>query len=106
MIAKLSDLFILLFSASVFGGIFFLLAEILYRTKIISAGENYRLLHSILVFHLISPIFAAAFFVRSAKPTIHPVSSSLSFRDMVHHFRRCFSEGFVFPEAITTITAL
>jgi len=76
MIAKLSDFFILLFSASVFGGIFFLLAEILYRTKIISAGENYRLLRSILVFHLISPIFAAAFFVRSAKPTILPASSA------------------------------
>lgn len=76
MIAKLSDFFILLFSASVFGGIFFLLAEILYRTKIISAGENYLLLRSTLIFHLISPIFAALFFVRSAKPTILPASGA------------------------------
>ncbi len=76
MIAKLSDFFILLFSASVFGGIFFLFAEILYRTKIISAGESYHLLRSVLVFHLISPIFAAAFFVRSAKPTILPASGA------------------------------
>ncbi len=85
----------------------------------ISAGENYLLLRSTLIFHLISPIFAALFFVQSAKPTILPASGAdfdhfiftelpisyhffdfyrelrplpyLSFRNMVHRFPRCFS---------------
>lgn len=66
MIAMLSDFFILLISTSVLGGGFFLLAQFLYRFRILNAVQGDTLLRLVLFFHITSPALTAFLFAWSA----------------------------------------
>lgn len=72
MTATLSDFFLLLLSASVLGGIFFLLAEVLGSPGILGASASCRLLRLVLLFHVAAPVLTALFFAWSADAVALP----------------------------------